>query len=390
MLSQEARRDSSDEEGVSVPPTRRSLSLRRKQEAESKSPSLPNSRPGSRAASRMSRNRSDSSATIGEKEKDSDKDKPNWMSVAGWASSAVGSVASIGKKSKDKDRFAELQDHLDDNYEHNDPTETRSPAKLNKKKKIVRALRDFEGSPDELTFKAGDEIVVLNEVLEEWWLGSLNDQTALFPTTHVEVLSGKPGIPDKWQAVPDAEDDNTHVFHPNAYGDGPGDLDEYGQLTRKPLSPHHSPFFVGPSDVVSITSSGHEDEEANLMPKKSRAEDEVDDSRWGNTGPPPIPMRRSTTTDIHTHSMPTTLSTSASKKPIQPPPPPPPPRRSTTLPSMTPPIPERRPHLLKPTASTSTVSSLEDGQRGYDRSPFESANELTINKVETLTNENPF
>ena len=347
-------------------------------------PSAPTSRPGSRAASRTSRNRSDSSVTISEKERDSEKDKPNWMSVAGWASSAVGSVASIGKKSKDKDRFAELQDDIDSNYEHNDSTEKRSPAKLNKQKKIVRALRDFEGSPDELTFRAGDEIIVLNEVLEEWWSGSLNNQTGLFPTTYVEVLSGKPGIPDAWQ--PDSED-NTHVFHLNTYGDGTGDPDEY---TRKPLSPLHSPFFVGPSDVTSITSSGHEDEETNLMPKKNIAEDELDDSKWGNTGPPPIPMRRPMTTDIHAQSMPIIPSTSASRKSIQPPPPPPPPRRSTTFPSMTPPIPDRKLHGLKPTASTSTVSSLEVGQRDYDKSPFESANELAINRVDALTHENPF
>lgn len=385
MPAQEVRRDSSDEEKeeVSVLPARRSLSLRRKPEAGSTPPSAPNSRPGSRATSRMSRNRSDSSVTVSEKEKDYEKDKPNWMSVAGWASSAVGSVASIGKKSKDKERFAELQDDLDANYEPNDSTKTRSPAKLNKQKKVVRALRDFEGSPDELSFKAGDKIIVLNEVLEEWWSGSLNNQTGLFPTTYVEVL---PGIADPWQS--DSED-NTHAFRLNSYGDGTGD-DEYGPLTRQPLSPHHSPFFVGPSDVMSITSSAHEDDEANLMPKKNMAEEEVDDSRWGNTGPPPIPMRRSTTTDIHSHSTPITLSTSASKKSIQPPPPPPPPRRSITLPSMTPPIPDRRLHGLKPTASTSTVSSLEDGQRDYDKSPFESANELAIDRVEPLADENPF
>ena len=385
MPAQE-RRESSDEE-VSVLPPRRSLSLRRKSEAGSMPPSAPNSRPGSRAASRTSRNRSDSSVTISEKEKDGEKDKPNWMSVAGWASSAVGSVASIGKKSKDKDRFAELQEDLDANYEPNGTTKTRSPAKLNKQKKIVRALRDFEGSSDELSFKAGDEIIVLNEVLEEWWSGSLNGQTGLFPTTYVEVLSGKREIPYPWQS--DSED-NTHAFHLNTYGDGTGDPDEFGQVTRKPLSPHHSPFFVGPSDVMSITSSGHEDEETNLMPKKETAEDELDDSRWGNTGPPPIPMRRPMTTDIHAQSMPIIPSTSASRKSIQPPPPPPPPRRSITLPSMTPPIPDRRLHGLKPMASTSTVSSSEDGQRDYDKSPFESASELAINRVEALTHENPF
>jgi len=331
----------------------------------------------------MSRNRSDSSVTIAERDKDSEKDKPKRMNVAGWASSAVGTVASIGKKSKEKDHFAKLQDHLDGNYERNDSspiTEKRSPAKLSKQK-LVRALRDFEGSPDELSFKAGDEIIVINEVSEEWWLGSLNDQTGLFPTAYVEVLSGKSRIPNQWQnGAPDSEYNNTPGSHLNVHGDDAGP-DEYAQLSRKPLSPHHSPFFTGPTDTMSITSSSHEDEETNLVPKKNKAEDEVDDSRWGNSGPPPIPMRRSTTTDIHTLS---TLSISAPKKSVQTPPPPPPPRRSSTIPSMTPPIPERRLHGLKPTTSMSTVASLED------RSPFESASELASNRAETGTHQNPF
>ncbi|KAK2464103.1 hypothetical protein APHAL10511_003851 [Amanita phalloides] len=396
--------DFSDEEDFSGSSEKHSVSIRRKSEAEYRPPSLPNSRSGSRAPSYMSRKRSDSSTTIGERDRESEKDKadkPKRLSVAGWASSAVGSVTSLGRKSRDKDRFSELPDDSDDHDDHDNSspllqsnsfhsTEKRCLTKHNKQRKIVRAVKDFEGSPDELSFNTGDEIIVINEVLDEWWLGLLNNKTGLFPTAYVEALPGKPRIPEQWLQTEEAdlEDDKARALPGDTYGSDTGDLDEYGRLSRQqPISEHRSPFFTGPSDVVSITSSGHEDEEANLMPKKNRAED-VDDSRWGHAGPPPPPMRRSTTTDIRTLLGPASLSTSSPKKPTLPPPPPP--RRSSTIPSLTPPIPERKLHILHPTASTSTVSSLEDGKQGYDRSPFESASELANTGAPAPTDQNPF
>jgi len=41
---------------------------------------------------------------------------------------------------------------------------------------------------DELSFKAGTEIAVLNEVLDDWWMGEVDGQTGLFPTSYVEIL----------------------------------------------------------------------------------------------------------------------------------------------------------------------------------------------------------
>ncbi|KAK2464105.1 hypothetical protein APHAL10511_003853 [Amanita phalloides] len=119
----------------------------------------------------------------------------------------------------------------------------------------------------------------------------------------------------------DLEDDKGRALPGDTYGSDTGDLDEYGRLSRQqPISEHRSPFFTGPSDIVSITSSRHEDEEANLMPQKNRAED-VDVTRWGHAGPPPPPMRSSTTTDIRTLLGSASLSTSSPKKPTLPPPP---------------------------------------------------------------------
>jgi hypothetical protein len=63
-------------------------------------------------------------------------------------------------------------------------------------------------------------------------------------------------------------------------------------------------------------------------------------------------------------------------------PPPPPPRRPTTTPTPTPPIPERpfRPYRHTPSQSANSLKaplSVASNRGGYDRSPFESATELS-------------
>ncbi|OWO98250.1 hypothetical protein B2J93_8170 [Marssonina coronariae] len=54
----------------------------------------------------------------------------------------------------------------------------------------VRALFDFHASdPDELTFRKGDVIAVLESVYKDWWMGLLRGQTGIFPLNYVEKLA---------------------------------------------------------------------------------------------------------------------------------------------------------------------------------------------------------
>ncbi len=53
----------------------------------------------------------------------------------------------------------------------------------------VRALFDFVASePEELDFKKGDVIAVLESVYRDWWRGSLKGRTGIFPLNYVEIL----------------------------------------------------------------------------------------------------------------------------------------------------------------------------------------------------------
>jgi signal transducing adaptor molecule len=54
----------------------------------------------------------------------------------------------------------------------------------------VRALFDFQATdPDELTFRKGDIIAVLESVYKDWWKGLLRGQTGIFPLNYVEKLA---------------------------------------------------------------------------------------------------------------------------------------------------------------------------------------------------------
>lgn len=54
----------------------------------------------------------------------------------------------------------------------------------------VRALFDFQATdPDELTFRKGDVIAVLESVFKDWWKGLLRGQTGIFPLNYVEKLA---------------------------------------------------------------------------------------------------------------------------------------------------------------------------------------------------------
>ncbi|GAA5982457.1 hypothetical protein JCM10908_006656 [Rhodotorula pacifica] len=56
-------------------------------------------------------------------------------------------------------------------------------------KQQCKAIWDYNKSqPDDLGFKAGDIITIEHEENPDWWRGSLNGQSGLFPSNHVERL----------------------------------------------------------------------------------------------------------------------------------------------------------------------------------------------------------
>lgn len=86
------------------------------------------------------------------------------------------------------------------------------------------ALYDFDSSePDDLTFKAGDVIVLkASEDSEDWWTGELRGRTGIFPKTYVQKQSPEGAVASS-VLVPNASTAASHVADgappaPNAHG----------------------------------------------------------------------------------------------------------------------------------------------------------------------------
>ncbi|KDR73959.1 hypothetical protein GALMADRAFT_250677 [Galerina marginata CBS 339.88] len=174
-------------------------------------------------------------------------------------------------------------------------------------KKVVRALYDYTASkPDELSFRAGSDIVVVQEVLDDWWLGEMvgDGSKGLFPRSYVEVIGstnaaaagsgsgslggrGKPNVVqrlgsgvmaalfDKEKPPPAAAGLNLNGRNGGAHGQmesesslepyhhdhdhdhyGTSDADDEHIIRAVPMTANKSPtFFGGFDDSASFTSS---------------------------------------------------------------------------------------------------------------------------------------
>ncbi|GJE93015.1 hypothetical protein PsYK624_091740 [Phanerochaete sordida] len=412
-----------EEEPAAKSSIMKSLSLRRPDHGTS-------SKPPSRPPSRNERKRADSIVSVGaEKEKEKEKqDKSKRMSVTGWASSKMGSLTGRGKREKLTDAL--MQDHETDSEgegarpprsravstsSRSSPTKTRTPNDSPLQpartlrlpaKKVALAQHDFKAaSQDELSFKAGDQIAVLNEVLDGWWLGELAGRTGLFPTTYTEILNAsssslaKPRLPPRppagsqppSRASPAASHDELAQLPPSlkrdppkwlavhATGDSIADSDlgdhPFGDhLVAASRSPLNGTFYA---ESIADSDSEHErapdDDDGDADPgarlvepasphprgthEHANGNGRLDDERRMPRAPPPaLPSRPS--------------AGSISKRA----PPPPPPRRATL--SSAPPVPWR-PGMASGASSQSTSTNAsfvsigpEVGADGLTGSPF--------------------
>ncbi|KAF9074886.1 hypothetical protein BDP27DRAFT_1316132 [Rhodocollybia butyracea] len=427
--------DSTDDETEDVSRTPGSRSRRSSIHPTDGASSTPTSRPSSRS----SRRRADSGGAPG----DSADKLSRRIGVPGWAS-AMGSLASRNKKSKDKEQFATLDDDSEnpsrergslDDIDWNPPISSSVGKKSfssvrgggksaggspqiaprilkppSMDRKVMRALYDFDGAADELSFQVGDEITVVSEVLEGWWLGELNGKQGLFPTPYTETVPAKPPLPTRPDAsrsknngakggsrasISSEIDDNYQA----------NELDEEDMLATNLLSPSNSPFFGG--STASPMAAHHADNESIMSSLMSEGEDENDylvrskqepsstatRSLLSSLTNPSLSQRSSSDVSSSGSSGVYNGNGRSSKKA----PPPPPPRRMTATPTATPPIPARRPSGRSHSfgAGSASVNRLSTpgssiSSHGYDTSPFESVTELQLPAGCDNFKQNPF
>ena len=383
------------------------------------------------------------SNTSGEEEKSGNK-KSRRMSVASWVDSVTGSKEKE-KKSKDTEAFATLDDDAAVNntteYQTNGTggtpkkksalgrsssnsksKENMSPTITTKVgtprilkppsmqgRKVVRALYDFTGSTDELSFKSGNEIVVLNEVLDDWWMGELDGQRGLFPMSYTE--EARPQNNGKQDASYKPGVSKGVCRYRKDYLTN--DADEDGELASAPMM-IETPTYGSFNDAMSITSSLVDDEDdfktqPMYFPQEVQQPFSDANQRFVVQQPTPPPssssQRPKRSILLSGDSVQGSLvngtmyedemtATSTTRK--QPPPPPPPRRPATRLPTSGPPVPRKPPLNTKTSPSgsllnvTSSPSPIGSVNHGYDRSPFDSAIELGATVVCNQFRQHPF
>jgi hypothetical protein len=178
----------------------------------------PRSRKSSTGSMR-SRKRSDSQTTTGsaveaarERKEKEEKKKGSW------------SVWGRNGSKRDREQFTSLRGTADDESDSSDPERapgspqasksasllslgkwsksqqsistpripalgSRTRGRESERQKVVRATSDYLGSSDELSFRTGDEIVVIGEVIDGWMMGQLDGKKGLFPTVYTEPIS---------------------------------------------------------------------------------------------------------------------------------------------------------------------------------------------------------
>lgn len=86
-------------------------------------------------------------------------------------------------------------------------------------------MYDFAGdNPDELSFRTGEVITVIEEVDEGWWLGEIGDRRGIFPVNYTELIlshssaAGPPSMPSRPSlSSTTSAASNVIVEHPEEY-----------------------------------------------------------------------------------------------------------------------------------------------------------------------------
>ncbi|GAA5894937.1 hypothetical protein JCM5296_000921 [Sporobolomyces johnsonii] len=102
-------------------------------------------------------------------------------------------------------------------------------------KKLCKAVWDYNKTqPDDLGFKQGDIITIEEEVNGDWWKGSLNGQTGLFPCNHVERIESAEPVrapPPPPPSQPYNPSYNSFAPPPPSYGAPPAPAPQFAYQT---------------------------------------------------------------------------------------------------------------------------------------------------------------
>jgi hypothetical protein len=362
---------------------------------------------------------------------------------AGKRKSKAGWGMSWGNKSgvKSKEKFASLRGDRGSDEESED--DDRRSAKSNKvgrspkaparlihtasaasmERKRVRATFDYAAAADdELSFRTGDEIKVINETSDAWWTGELAGRQGLFPTSYVSPLpipdTRKPPMPPRRPSAPGSPPEEAvggftgPVSQLNTGASASTETDMLSDVDHPfgdhLLVTHRTPVYAS-FDQHSFTSSAADDTESDtderpvLSKRSPMAEQQIlTKAPAPPPGRPAIPSRQSTNAATSSPSVSSVSVSSAAASIGKKAPPPPPPRRgsiygtpSTSGSVGTPPIPARAlpPSISRSSSAASapiSAQALAAAMAAPTESPFDSTTDLMHTGSCREFKQNPF
>ncbi|KAJ3714948.1 hypothetical protein DFJ43DRAFT_1160611 [Lentinula guzmanii] len=136
------------------------------------------------------------------------------------------------------------------------------PATASVKAKAVWGYNETGEDPQDLSFRAGDIIEVVQETNNDWWTGSYNGREGLFPSTYVEKLPpssplSRPPPSPAARNNPIYKSNPNNTFHGSSYSDttplgppaapNPTYLTSYAPTGPPPRGPSPSRYGPPPS-----------------------------------------------------------------------------------------------------------------------------------------------
>jgi hypothetical protein len=210
--------------------------------------------------------------------------------------------------------------------------------------KVMRALHSFEGTHDELTIEAGDEIIVLSEPSDTWWMGECKGKKGLFPVNYTEEMPKRPPLPARPSGLstmartghsqPTSPVQELPMFRARSNSTGLG-RNQSPSFDDEPFGDHHSaltPIAHSPDyrQVQHSDVDDHEEEHRLFNPSGSKGDSgakngvgsspgnvvrQLTRSFSGKKGPPPPPPTRKPTS-ASGHRLTSSASNSANASPF--------------------------------------------------------------------------
>ncbi|KAI9483919.1 MAG: hypothetical protein EXX96DRAFT_479300 [Benjaminiella poitrasii] len=177
---------------------------------------------------------------------------------------------------------------------------TDGPSVRNQRK----AMYDFEGeNADELSFRIGDIIQVIEEVDEGWWVGEIREpqgvvRCGIFPVNYTESISAGPPMPARPTITHSMSSSTTTTTNQSYYNEPEHQPTRTLSATTMATSPNHITPSTSPVPQKKTAAA----KRPPPPPPSSRTPPSMASSRsssTNNTKPPPPPVVRTAPTTPH-------------------------------------------------------------------------------------------